>query len=412
MQVIYERCAGIDVHKKSIVVCVILTDQAGQADKRTRTFSTMTADLSACADWLQANGVTHVAMESTGVYWQPVFNLLEGRFQLLVVNPEHIKKLRGDKTDVKDAEWIADLLRHGLLKGSYVPSRTQRQWRELTRCRSALVDERSRVVNRIQKVLEDANIKLSSVATDILGLSGRAMLAAIIQGTGDANALAALAQGKLQAKREQLQQALSGTVQPHHRFMLAQHLSHVDFLDEAIGQLDAEITRQMQPFQAEIARLDTIPGINQRIAQVLLAEVGTDMKPFADAAQLASWAGMCPGNNESAGKRHSGRTRKGSKWLRRALVEAAQAAARTKNTYLSSRYHRLAGRRGRQRAIVAVGHALLEIAFYLITRQQTYTDLGANYYDERDREAVKRRSVHRLEQLGFQVNLVPIVATA
>jgi len=409
MQVEYERCCGIDVHKETVVACVIVPGLDGKPVKETRTFSTMTGELQALANWLKEKQCTHVAMESTGVYWKPVYNLLEGQFEILVVNAEHLKKIARRKTDVADAEWIADLLRHGLLKGSFIPSAQQRAWRDLTRYRTTLTDERSREVNRIQKVLEDANIKLASVASNVMGVSGRAMLEELIQGHTDPATLAELAKGRLREKRELLEKALTGTFKPHHRFMLIQHLSHIDFLDEQIAKLDAELEEQLRPFQAELARWDQIPGINRRVAEVIVAEVGTDLKQFADAAHLASWAGMCPGNHESAGKRKSGRTRKGSVWLRRALVEAAHGAARTKNKYYKALYHRLAGRRGKKRAIVAVGHSLLVTGYYLITHNQNYADLGANYFDERNKEMVKRQAMKRLERLGFQVELKPLL---
>ncbi len=408
MQVKYERCCGIDVHKDTVVACVIVPDASDQPVKETRTFSTMTGDLTALAQWLKDKECTHVAMESTGVYWKPIYNLLDGGFAILVVNAEHIKKF-GDKTDVTDAEWIADLLRHGLLKGSFIPSAQQRAWRDLTRYRTTLTDERTREVNRVQKVLEDANIKLASVASNVLGVSGRAMLEQLIQGKTDPATLAELAKGRLREKRELLAKALTGTFKPHHRFMLIQHLSHIDFLDEQIAKLDAELDEQLRPFQATLERWDQIPGINRRIAEVLIAEVGVDLKQFKDAAHLASWAGMCPGNHESAGKRKSGRTRQGSKWLRRALVEAAHGAARTKDKYFKNLYHRLAGRRGKKRAIVAVGHSVLVTGYYLITRGRNYEDLGANYFDERNKEMVKRQAVKRLEKLGFKVELKPTV---
>jgi transposase len=412
MEVVYEHCCGIDVHKQTVVACLIVPDAQGKAQKESRTYGTMSGDLKALAQWLTEQGVTHVAMESTGVYWKPVYNLLEGQFEILVVNPDHVKKISGHKTDVSDAEWIADLLRHGLLKGSFIPSAQQRALRDLTRYRTTLTDERSREVNRVQKVLEDANLKLASVATDVMGVSGRAILNELLAGHTDPATLAALAKGRLREKRALLEQALAGTLKAHHRFLLIQHLSHIDFLDEQLAKLDAEIAEQMRPFEAEVMRWDQLPGINRRIAEVLIAEVGADLKPFQDAQHLASWAGMCPGNNESGGKRKSGRTRKGSVWLRRALVEAAHGAARSKTKYFSGLYHRLAGRRGKKRALVAVAHSLLVTGFHMITRQQDYKDLGANYFDERNKEAVKRRAVKRLEQLGFQVELKPVVAAA
>jgi transposase len=408
MRVEYERCCGIDVHKKTVVACVIAPGRDGQPQKTTRTFETMVEDLTGLAQWLKGQGVTHVAMESTGVYWKPVFNILEGGFEILVVNAEHLKKIAGRKTDVQDAEWLADLLRHGLLRGSYIPSADQRALRDLTRYRTTLTDERAREVNRLQKVLEDANVKLASVATDVVGVSGRAMLQALVKGQSTPEEMAELVKGRLREKHDVLCKALTGMFRSHHRVMVSELLGHIDYLDEVIGRLDEEIEALLRPFLAELERLDSIPGINQRIAQILIAEIGADMKPFPDAAHLASWAGMCPGNHTSAGKRSSGKTRKGSKWLRRSLVEAAHGAARKKDQYLSALFHRLAGRRGKKRAIIAVGHSILDIVYHVLTRQQTYQDLGKNYFDERNREMVKRRSIRRLEQLGFQVALTPV----
>jgi transposase len=410
MQVVYERCCGIDVHKQTVVGCVIVPGADGQPVKETRTFATMSEDLEALAGWLGGLGVTHIAMESTGVYWKPVYNLLDGRFSILVVNAEHIKALAGRKTDVQDAEWIADLLRHGMLKGSFIPSQVMRELRDLTRYRTKLGDERKSEVNRVQKVLEDANIKLASVASDVMGVSGRAMLDQIVQGQSDPALLAELAKGRLRDKQALLLKALSGRVRAHHRFMLAQHLSHIDFLDEAIAQLDEQIQEQMRPFAAALATWDSLPGINQRLAEIIVAEIGADLAPFEDAEHLASWAGMCPGNNESAGKRKNGKTRKGSPWLRRALIEAAHGAANTKGKYFQALYRRLAARRGKQRAAVAVGHSLLVTGYYLITRHTKYEDLGGNFFDERDREGVKRRAVKRLQQLGYRVDLSPTAA--
>jgi transposase len=410
MNVLYERCCGIDVHKQTVVACVIVPDAAGKAVKETRSFGTMSADLQALAGWLQTKGCSHVAMESTGVYWKPVYNLLEGQFAILVVNAEHLKKVAGRKTDVQDAEWIADLLRHGLLKGSFIPSAQQRALRDLTRYRTTLSDDRTREVNRLQKVLEDANLKLTSVATDIMGVSGRAILAALLAGQSDPATLAELAKGRLREKRGLLEQALAGTLKPHHRFLLIQHLSHIDYLDEAIAKLDGEIEEQMRPFVAELALWDQLPGINQRIAQIIVAEVGADLSPFATADHLASWAGVCPGNNESAGKRKRGKTRKGNVWLRRALIEAAHGAARTKGKYFAALYHRLAGRRGKKPALVAVAHSLVVTGYHMITRNQDYQDLGPNHFDERNKEALLRRTLKRLAQLGYQVELKPLLA--
>lgn len=411
MQVVHPRCCGVDVHKKTVVACLMVQDADGSVTKETKTFGTMTQDLLALSDWLLAAGCTHVAMESTGSYWKPVWNILEGKFELLLVNAQHIKAVRGRKTDVQDCEWIAELLRHGLLRGSFVPDRQQRELRELTRYRTSLIEERSAEVNRVQKTLEGANIKVASVVTDVMGKSGREILGALVAGTMDAQAMADLARGKLRQKLPQLMEALRGQMGDHQRFMLTQQLGHIDDLDETIALLDAEIEERLRPFAELITRLDTIPGVGKRIAQVIIAEVGTDLSRFPTAGHLASWAGMCPGNNESAGKRHSGRTRKGNSALRVALIEAAKAAGHTRNTYLSAQYHRLAARRGRNKAAVAVGHTILVIVYHLITDEESfYRDLGVHYFDERDRQRVQRRLVHRLEALGYTVSLQPAAA--
>lgn len=409
MDVLYERCCGLDVHKKTVVACVIAPGPKGSPRKEVRTFSTMTDDLLALGDWLAAEQVTHVVMESTASYWKPVYNLLEDRFTLLLANAQHVKAVPGRKTDVRDAEWLADLLRHGLLRNSFVPHRPQREVRELTRYRTSLVQERSAEVNRLQKVLEGANIKLAAVASNVLGVSGRAMLEALIAGTEDAAALADLARGKLRAKLPALHQALAGRFGAHQRFLVAQQLAHVDYLDQAIAQVSAELVERLRPDEDDLDRLDTIPGISRRIAEILVAEIGTDMDRFPSAAHLASWAGMCPGNNESAGKRLSGRTRKGSPALRTALVEAAHAAAHSKDTYLSAQFRRLAARRGAKKAAVAVGHSILVLVYHLLKRASTYQDLGGGYFDERERETVQRRLIHRLGALGYRVTLDPLV---
>jgi transposase len=368
----------------------------------------------ALADWLAGAGCTHVAMESTGVSWKPIWNLLEGEFALLLATPRHIKAVPGRKTDVTDAEWIADLLRHGLLQGSFVPDRPQRELRELTRYRASLVRERTAEANRLQKTLEGANLKLAAVATDILGKSGREILHAIVAGTEDAVALADLAQGRLREKLPDLERALAGRVAPHQRFLLAQQLAHVDFLDAAIARVSAEVAARLEPVAEAGERLDTIPGIGRYIAEALIAEIGTDMRRFPTAGHLASWAGMCPGNHQSAGKRRvppgRGKTRKGSPWLRALLVQAAHAGARTKGTYLQALYRRLAARRGKSRAAVAVGHTILVIADHLLAEGTTSRDLGPNYFDERDRRHVEHRLVRRLEGLGYAVKLTPLAA--
>jgi transposase len=413
MDVVYPRCCGLDVHKRNVVACLIVSSEEGQSRKEIRTFETLTDDLLKLADWLGEHGVTHVAMEATGVYWKPVWNLLEGSdLHLLLVNAQHIKAVPGRKTDVRDCEWIADLLRHGLLRGSFVPDRPQRELRELTRYRTSLVRERSAEVNRLQKTLEGANIKLGAVASNIMGKSGREMLAALVEGSADPASLAQLAKGRLREKIPQLERALVGDFGPHQRFLIAQQLAHIDFLDETIERVSQEITERVRPCEEEIARLGTIPGIDRRGAEILVAEVGTDLNRFPSADHLASWAGMVPGNNESAGKRRSGKTRKGDLWLRTFLVEAAYGAGRTKDTYLGAQYRRLAARRGRKKAAVAVGHSILVIAYHVLLRTVTYEDLGPQYFDERDREGIKRRLVRRLEDLGYQVTVevAPVAA--
>ncbi len=402
MEVIYERCCGLDIHKKSVVACVIVPGA-----KELRTFGTMTADLLELSDWLRDKRVTHVAMESTGVYWKPIYNLLEGSFELLLVNAQRIKAVPGRKTDVRDAEWIADLLRHGLLQPSFVPDRSQRELRELTRYRTSLIEEKTSEVNRLQKTLEGANVKLASVATDIMGVSGRQMLEALIAGDMDASEMAELAKGRLREKIPQLRRALEGDFNAHQRFMLSQQLAHIDFLDTAIEQVSAEIEERMSPFEDEVHRLDAIPGVGRVTAQALIAEIGADVSRFPSAGHLASWAGMCPGNNESAGKKRSGKTRKGSPWLRRVLIEAAKAAGCSKDTYLGSQYRRLVARRGKKKAAVAVGHSILVIAYHLLERDTTYQELGGNYFDELKRRTVKRQAVSRLEGLGYKVVIEP-----
>ncbi len=412
MQILHSCCCGLDVHKKQIVACLMFTNSAGRRQKEIRTFGTMTADILSFSDWLTSAGCTHLAMESTGVYWKPVYNLLEGLFEILVVNAQHIKALPGRKTDVRDAEWIADLLQHGLLRASFIPSPKERELRDLTRHRSTLVAERARIVNRLQKVLEDTNIKLASVASDITGASARKMLQALLDGERNAATLAAMAQGRMRSKRELLEQALVGRMREHHGFLIAEHLGHIDYLDESITRFTSEINERLTNELEEVALLDTIPGVSARTAEILLAEIGTDMARFPSAKHLSSWAGMCPGNNESAGKRKTGKTRKGSRWLRQVLTEAAHGAAATKNTYLGSLYRWLAARRGTRKALVAVGHAILVIVYHVLKRGEPYQDLGANYFDERDQENVQRRLVKRLEQLGYQVNLEAVTAVS
>jgi transposase len=405
MEVVYPRCCGLDIHKKLVVACLITPGPDGAPRKEVRSFGTMTDELLALADWLAAAGCTHAAMESTGVYWQPLFNLLEGRFELLLVNARHIKAVPGRKTDVRDCEWIADLLRHGLLKASYVPDRAQRELRDLTRYRTALVQERNAEVNRLQKSLEGANIKLAAVTTDIMGRSGREILAELVAGSTDPAAMAELAKGRMREKIPDLERALVGRFGAHHRFLVAQQLAHIDYLDEVIARLSREIAERLRPGEAERARLDEIPGIGRWTAEIIIAELGTDLRRFPTDRHAASWAGLCPGNHESAGKRTSGKTRKGNRYLRAALTEAAQAAGRTKATYLGAQYRRLAARRGKKRAALAVGHTILIIAYHLLTDGTAYHDLGSDYFDRRDQQALERRLVRRLEALGNTVTI-------
>jgi transposase len=405
MDVVYERCCGLDLHKKTVVACLLAPDSDGKVKPDVRTFGTMTDELLRLADWLAEAGCTHVAMESTGVYWKPVWNLLEGQFELLLVNAQHIKAVPGRKTDVQDSEWIADLLRHGLLRASFVPDREQRELRELTRYRTSLVRERSREINRLQKTLEGANIKLAAVATDILGKSGRAILTELVAGQADAATMAALAQGKLRTKLPELERALVGRFGPHQRFLVAHQLGHIEYLDEVIAELSAQIAERLRPFEDELARLDAITGVGQYTAEVIVAEIGVDLTRFPTDRHLASWAGLCPGNHQSAGKRQSGKTRKGDRWLRTALVEAATAAGRSRNTYLSAQYHRLLARRGKKKAAVAVAHSILVISYHLLKDGTTFTDLGGDYFDRRDQTALERRLVSRLEALGNKVTV-------
>jgi transposase len=366
LDLIHTRCAGLDVHKKTVVACIRRLGPDGAIDSQVRTYRTMTADLIALADWLDAEGVTHVAMESTGVYWKPVFHLLEGRFEVLLVNAHRIKNVPGRKTDVKDAEWIAQLLQYGLLEASFIPPPPIRELRDLTRQRAQLVRERAGMVNRIQKVLEDANIKLASVATDVLGASGRAMLAALAAGGDDPAALAALARGRLRGKTPELNRALRGLVTDHHRFLLRTLLRQVEQTEGLIAEYTARIEAVSLPFAEPAGRIESIPGVGARAAEAIVAEIGTDMTRFPTAGHLASWAGLCPGNNESAGKRRTGKTTKGSQWLRTVLVQVAWSASHTKETIFSATYRRWAKRLGKKKALVALGHKILVVIYKLL----------------------------------------------
>jgi transposase len=411
MEVVHERCCGLDIHKKLIVACAVTPGNAGQPRRHVRTFGTMTDELQQLSGWLSEQGVTHVAMESTGSYWKPIFNVLEESFELLLVNAQHLQAVPGRKTDVKDAEWIADLLRHGLLKPSFIPDREQRELRELVRYRTSLVQERTAAANRLQKVLEGANIKLASVATDILGRSGREILEALVAGETNTALMAEFARGRLRDKRPALERALAGRFGPHQRFLVAEILAHIDYLDDTIERLSVEIGERERPFEAVLTRLDTIPGVGRRIAEIIAAEVGPDVRRFPSAGHLASWAGLCPGQDESAGKRRSGKTRKGNRWLRTALVEAAQAARRTK-TYLAAQFRRLTTRRGLKKAMVAVAHSILRIVYHLLIDEHPFEDLGEAYFDQRQRQHVSRRLKQRLERLGYRVQLEPITSAA
>ena len=413
LEVVYERCCGVDLGKKLVVACVLTPGAHGRPHKEVRSFGTMTDDLVAMGDWLAEQQVTHVAMESTGVYWKPIYNVLEERFTLLLVNAQHIKAVPGRKTDVRDCEWIADLLQHGLLRGSLVPDRARRELRELTRYRTSLTEERTAEVNRLQQTLEGGNIKLAAVASDVMGKSGRDMLNELVLGNTDAAAMADLARAKLREKLPQLERALSGRFGPHQQFLLARQLAHIDYLDDLMAQVSAAIEEVLRPCDQTLERLDEIPGVGRATAEVIVAEGGTDMSRFPTAKHLASWAGMCPGNNESAGKRRSGRTRKGDRALRAALTEAGHAAAKKKGSYLQAQYRRLAARRGKKKAALAVGHSILVIAYYLLSHpERTFQEMGGNYFDQRDRQGLEQRLVRRLQGLGHKVTMEPAASAA
>jgi transposase len=376
MDVLHACCAGLDVHKKTVVACLRRVDPAGQVAKTIQTFATMTADLLDLSDWLAVQGVKVVAMESTGSYWKPVFNLLEPRFEVVLVNAHHIKQVPGRKTDVRDSEWIAQLLQHGLLRPSFIPPRSTRELRDLTRQRTQLIGEKTSVINRIQKVLEDANVKLGSVATNALGVSGRLMIEAIIQGEYDPVKLADLARRRLRKKIPQLQRALRGGVTEHHRFLLRTQMNHLEHLERLIRQYNERIDEVLDPFGETLARLVTIPGVDFRVAEVVLAEIGLDMSRFPTAGHLSSWAGLASGNHESAGKRRSGRTTPGKSWLKTALVQAAWAAYRARATHLSKKFRRIAGSRGKKRAAVAVAHTILVIIYHMLKEETTYQEIA------------------------------------
>lgn len=427
MRIMHERCAALDVHKKNVVACRRQVVN-GEIVSEVKTFGTTTPELLQMLDWLSEWEVTTVAIESTAEYWKPVFNLLEGEFEVILVNAKHVKQVPGRKTDVKDAEWLAELLSYGLLKASYIPPKPQRDLRDLTRHRVTLVQERARIVNRLQKVLEHANIKLASVATDIMGVSGRQMLEALVEGEADAVVMADLAKGRMRTKMEALEKALTGVVRPHHRFMLAEHLAHIDFLDEQVERVNDQIGRQIatmsQPVETDepppdgdnlslswvesVELLDSAPGVDKRAAEIILAEMGIDMRQFATADHLTAWAGLAPGNNQSGSKRHNARTREGNRNLRQIMVQIAWAAVRKKGSYAQALYRRLAGRRGKKRAIIAVARTLLSSFWYMLTRGEPYQDLGGDYFDQRRKDVKVNVLTKQLEKLGYAVQLEPI----
>jgi transposase len=409
MDTLFTKVAGLDVHLKTVQTAVRCQQKSGNLLKEVRCFGTMTRDLRALASYLAALGVTHVALEATGVLWKPIWNVLDGQFNLLLVNPRHLKKVPGRKTDVSDAEWIAQLLQYGLLRGSFVPPRAVRNLRDLTRHRAQLTAEHTRVANRIHKLLEDANVKLGAVASDVLGKSGRAMLRALLRGESDGAKLAELACGVLRKKIPQLKVALEGHCTEHHRYLLGRLLSHCGYLERQIDDLSGRIARRLAELlpAEDFARLDAIPGINRTTIENVIAEIGVDMQVFPDEHHLASWCGICPGNEESAGRRLRSRTRKGNRWLRRALAEAAWAGSHAKQSYLSAQYRRIAARRGKKRAIIAVGHSLLVVMFHVLKHKVEYQDLGPDYFDRLEPERLRRYLVKRLERLGYHVDLSP-----
>jgi transposase len=405
MQVIHARCAGLDVHKKTVVAWVKITSGDGSVEDHKATFGTMSTDILALSDWLKGFEVTDVAMESTGVYWRPVYQLLEGNFQLVLANALAIKRMPGRKTDVTDAEWLADLLRHGLIAPSFVPSAAQRELRELTRHRSSVSGRRAQCINELHRTLEGTNIKLSSVATDITGVSATLMLQALLAGQRDPAVLAELARGSLRRKMPQLREALRGTVGAHQELILSQLLADIELFDEQILALNGEIAQRLKEQQEVIERLDEIPGVDRKTAEVIAAELGTDMKRFGQASRAAAWSGMCPSNRQSGGRRYAARSRRGNTHLKSALTQAGQAAGKSKETYLGAQYRRIKARRGSRRAALAVGHSVLTIAYHMMDRGTHFQELGADYFDRRNPEKVRDRLVKRLEKLGYKVTV-------
>ena len=405
MEVVLTRCAGLDVHQANVVATVRVPGEAGTRRVVTETFGTMTPDLLTLREWLRAYGVTHVALESTGVYWKPVYYVLEDSHTLLLINMRDLSHVPGRKTDVQDSEWLAQLLECGLLRGSFVPPPPIRALRDLTRYRGQQVQDRTQEVNRLCKVLEDAGVKLTSVVSDVMGVSGRAMVQALVAGTTDPAVLADLARGRLRTKLADLRRALTGRFRPHHAFLIEQIVAKIDFLDETLERLTDEIDRQVRPFEALLARLDTIPGVDRKGAISILAETGGDMTRFPTAGHLVSWAALCPGHHESAGKRQSGRTRKGNRYLRGMLAQCALAATRKRGSALQARYYRVKRHRGHKKAVIAVAHQILEIAYYLMRDGVSYQELGAAYFDRRHEERVVRRHQRQLEALGYRVTI-------
>jgi transposase len=409
MEVVYPRCSGLDVHKRFVVACLSII-QDGERHKELRQVSTMTSDILALKEWLLASGCRQIAMEATGVYWKPIFHLLEDSFEIVLVNAQHMKAIPGRKTDVKDAAWIADLLQHGLLKASFIPSSEQQAVRDLTRTRMRLIQERTRLINRIQKVLEDANIKLASVVTDLMGVTGQAILTALVAGQEDPERLAHLAQGSLVRKQEQLQAALQGKLLAHHRMLLEELLPLIATLDRSIARFDREIAERLRRFDALIERIDAVTGLSRRSIEVLLGELGWDMSHFPDAAHAASWVGICPGQRETGGKQLSSRTRQGNRWAKTVLIQAAHAAGHTQ-TYLGEQYRRISARRGAKKAAMAVGHSILVIFYHMVKTGEPYHEKGADYFTTVNKQKIQQRLIRQLERLGNRVILQPQVET-
>lgn len=412
MQVIYPKCVGLDVHKKTVVACVHLTAEDGTVVKHEQSFGTMVPELLALADWLRGLGVTHGAMESTGVYWRPVYQILEEQLSLVLAQPAQIKRMPGRKTDMADADWLAELMRHGLISPSFVPPRSQRELRELTRHRINLSQRRSQIINEMHRTLEGTNIKLTSVASDLTGVSAQLILDALLAGQSDPVQLAELAKGRLRKKIPELRRALEGKMGEHHKLLLTQLLAEMDLVDEQVLEVSTEIARRLEAQAQLIEQMDKIPGVSRCTAEVVLAELGTDMKRFGSANRAAAWAGMCPGNRQSGGRRYPARSRQGNRALKSILTEAGHAAGHSKNTYLAAQYHRIAKRRGKKRAAMAVGHSILQICYYMIERGTEFQELGGDYFDRRQPKRTQERLVKRLENLGYKVTLEPLAQPA